>query len=359
MTLTFSHTTAAQRVHFGAGRAPEHVRAEVERAGAARVMLIAGGSSAAVAARITEGVPVALVWTDVAQHVPVEAAIRAREAAASAAVDLLVCVGGGSTVGMAKAVALTHPVPIIAVPTTYAGSEATDVWGLTENGRKTTGSDSRVLPAAVVYDVTLTAGLDPRTAVASALNGVAHCVDSFWAPRADPLNATLGGEGLRALAIGARAMAADPAQESGRESAQYGAYLAAVAFASAGSGMHHKICHALGGTLGLPHAETHAVVLPHVAAFNLPASPDARRRISAALAGESAGHGADALGSLHALYSDVGAPRALRELGMREQDIALAVDVILPTIPPSNPRPVDGRALAALLTDAWAGGAAG
>ena len=205
-------------------------------------------------------------------HVPTSVAERAREVAAAHEVDLLVSVGGGSATGLVKAIALTSGLPIVAVPTTYAGSEATNVWGMTEDNRKTTGVDPKVLPQAIVYDASLMVTLPVEMSVASGLNALAHCIDSLWAPKADPINAALAAEGARALHAGLLAVAADPAGLPGREEALYGAYLAAVAFASAGSGLHHKICHVLGGMFNLPHAQTHAVVIPHVLAFNAPSA---------------------------------------------------------------------------------------
>src|SRR4051794_4250140 len=244
---------------------------------------------------VLTGVPVQVLHTDVAMHVPVEVAEHAREVAAEQDVDLVVCIGGGSTTGLAKAIALTSGLPIVAVPTTYAGSEATDVWGLTEGGRKTTGVDPRVLPRTVVYDASLMLTLPVATSVASGLNALAHCVDSMWAPRTDPLDQVVALEGMRALRGGLPQVVAGPTETAGREQTLYGAYLAGVAFASAGSGLHHKICHVLGGMFGLPHAETHAVVLPHVLSFNAPAVPELDRRMAAALAAATAVEGLRAL----------------------------------------------------------------
>jgi maleylacetate reductase len=276
-------------------------------------------------------------------------AARARAVAARDDVDALVCVGGGSTTGLAKAVALTTGLPIVAVPTTYAGSEATTVWGLTEGGRKTTGVDDRVLPRTVVYDAALTATMPVALSVASGLNAVAHCVDSMWAPRADPVNAALAVEGVRALNAGLRRVVTDPTGLAGREQALYGAYLAAVAFASAGSGLHHKICHVLGGMFGLPHAQTHAVVLPHVLAFNGSSAPAAARRLADAFGAPSAGAG------LATLMSTVDAPVSLREHGMPEDGIPAAVEAVLAAVPAGNPTPVTAENLTALLQAAWAG----
>src|SRR5262245_22744225 len=196
-------------------------------------------SDAARAEPVLVDVPVALLHTDVAMHVPVEVAERGRRVAEESDVDALVCVGGGSTTGLAKAVALTTGLPIVAVPTTYAGSEATPVWGMTEAGHKSTGTDLTVLPKSVVYDATLTQRMPVDLSVASGLNALAHSVDAMWAPAADPVNAVLAGEAIRALRIGLSAVVDEPTGLGGREQTLYGAYLSAVAFASAGSGLHH------------------------------------------------------------------------------------------------------------------------
>jgi maleylacetate reductase len=349
MTQTFVHETLGQRVLFGTGLAREHLAAEIERHAASRVMLIAAEPEAELADTLTTGMTIALRWSDVAQHVPVEAAERARAAASEHGIDLLVSVGGGSTTGMAKAIALTSGLPIVAVPTTYAGSEATNVWGLTEGARKTTGIDARVLPAAVVYDAALTLSLPVALSVASGLNAIAHCVDSMWAPRTDPINQALASEGIRALAAGLRAIHADSQSVEGREQSLYGAYLAAVAFASAGSGMHHKICHVLGGTYNLPHAETHATVLPYVLAYNAAAAPEAASRIAAAFGSTGA------LDGLLRLKADLNAPHALRDYGFDAGRIPEAAQLCVEAIPGSNPRAVTVESLESLLRAAWIG----
>ncbi|MCX2750054.1 maleylacetate reductase [Arthrobacter sp. MI7-26] len=349
MGLVFDHLTLGQRVLFGSGKASEHLTAEVVRLAARRVMVIAASSEVEIARSITSGIRVELWYDEVVMHVPVRVAERARAAATRAGIDLIVSVGGGSTTGLAKAIALTEGIPIIAVPTTYAGSEATNVWGVTEGARKGTGVDDQVLPVTVVYDASLTLSLPVGLSVASGLNGLAHCVDSLWGPRADPINAAIAAEGIRALAEGLPAIVADPAGLEGREQALYGAYLAAVSFASAGSGMHHKICHVLGGTFDLPHAQTHATVLPYVLAFNAPYAADAASRIAAGFGA------ADALEGLQALREKLDAPRALADYGFTEDGIAKAVQIALPAIPASNPRPVTEANLTALLHAAMTG----
>jgi alcohol dehydrogenase class IV len=347
--MQFVHESRAQRVHFASGAAADAVSTEIGLLGARRVMVIASAQESDLAERVTAQLPVAVRHDEVVMHVPVEVADRARRIAGDEGVDALVSVGGGSTTGLAKAVAMTTGLPIVAVPTTYAGSEATPVWGLTEAGRKTTGVDPVVLPRAVVYDASLTLGLPVGMSVASGLNALAHCVDSLWAPGANPINAALAAEGARALHRGLPEVTDDPTGLPGRERALYGAYLAAVAFASAGSGLHHKICHVLGGKYDLPHAQTHATVLPYVLALNAPNAEEAAERLAAAFGAPTA------LAGLQALRARLGAPRALRDHGFEEAQIPAAVEAILPAVPPSNPTPVTPDALAALLRAAWEG----
>lgn len=349
MAIVFDHTTLAQRVLFGTGRAVDHVGTAVAAVGAQRVLLIAGASAAELGDAIAAVTPVVARIQDIVQHVPAENAARAVRTAQDSHADLVIAIGGGSAVGLAKIIACETELPIVAVPTTFSGSEATDVWGITREGRKTTGSDPRALPKVVVYDPALSSTLPAKLAMASGVNAIAHAVDGFWAPRADPINTALGTEGLRALVPGLRALVADPADVEARERTIYGAYLAAVAFTSAGSGMHHKICHALGGTFNLPHAETHSVVIGYVAAFNGSSAPDAADRIMAVLGSESPGNG------FSALRQDLGTPASLRELGFAESSISSAARIILPSIPASNPRPVDAQGLEDLLRAAWAG----
>ena len=347
--VTFTHETLPQRVVFASFQAAAHVADEVARLGASRPMVIAGEAESTLVDPLVAALPVAVRHTEVVMHVPVDVAERARKAAETHDVDVLVSIGGGSTTGLAKAVALTTGLPIVAVPTTYAGSEATNVWGLTEGNRKTTGVDDRVLPRAIVYDASLMLSLPVPLSVASGLNALAHCVDSIWAPRVDPIDQALALEGIRALRLGLPSVVREPQAIEGREQTLYGAYLAAVAFASAGSGLHHKICHVLGGMYNLPHAQTHAVVLPYVLAFNAPSVPDSERRMAAAF------DAASALEGLQRLREQVDAPRALRDYGLRETDIPAAVDAVLAAVPPNNPTPVTATNLTELLTHAWEG----
>jgi alcohol dehydrogenase class IV len=352
--MRFTHETLPQRVVFATGGAAAAVAAELDTLRAARVMVIASERQEEVVDAIASAVPVVVRHDEVVRHVPVEVAERARVVAAEASVDAVVSVGGGSATGLAKAVARDPGhgpagLPILAVPTTYAGSEATDVWGLTQDGTKTTGADARVLPRAVVYDATLLASLPADLAVASGLNALAHGIDAMWGPRVDPIDRALAGEGIRALAAGLPLVAGRGSSLPGIERMLYGGYLAAVAFASAGSGMHHKICHVLGGMFDLPHAQTHAVVLPYVLAFNAPNALEEEARIAEAFGTSTAEQG------LAVLRAAVGAPRALKDLGMPEDGIVRAVGPVLAAVPENNPTELTEENVAALLRAAWEG----
>jgi alcohol dehydrogenase class IV len=345
----FTYDALPGRVVFGTGTSRTELAPELERLGASRVLLVAGGSAVAPARERTGGLPVVGEFTEVREHVPVPVAEKARTRAAEVGADVVLAFGGGSAVGTAKAIALTTGLPILCVPTTYSGSEATPVWGMTGGGRKTTGRHERVLPRTIVYDPELTYGLPVRISSASGLNAMAHCVEAFWAPRANPVSTALAEDGIRALAAGLARIPDEPSAEGARADALYGAYLAGASLAGAGSGLHHAICHALGGAYDLPHALTHATVLPHVVAYTLPYAPEALRRMARAFDTD------DPAAALRALAARLGIPKGLRELGLTEDQLEPIVERLDGHLPAGHPRPTDRDALRALLHDAWAG----
>jgi alcohol dehydrogenase class IV/protocatechuate 3,4-dioxygenase beta subunit len=357
----FARDTLPGRVVFGAGAARTALAGEVARLGVSRLLLIPSGSELSAARELTAPLAdrIAGTFTGVRAHVPVEVADAARKQAAAVGADAVLSLGGGSATGTAKAVALTTGLPVIAVPTTYAGSEVTPVWGLTEGDRKTTGVDARVLPRLVIYDPELTASLPGPVSAASGLNAMAHAVEAFWAPGRNPVSSLTAGEAIRVLAAALPAVLRDGADIGARGDLLYGAYLAGSTFAVTGSGLHHKICHILGGRYDLPHAQTHAIMLPYVLAFNAPGAPDAARQIGRALAGgglASAGlDGAAPAAALQRLAGQLGLPRGLHEIGLREEQIAEAARLIEPVVPADNPVPAGAAALQALLRRAWAG----
>jgi maleylacetate reductase len=346
--LDFEYGALPVRVIFGLGSADRKLAGVVDDLGARRALVIVTEPEEPLARRLVAPFAerVAGMFTDVRPHVPVAVAEAARAAAARHGADALISIGGGSTTGTAKAVALTTGLPIVAVPTTYAGSEVTPVWGLTEGGRKTTGTDLRVLSRVVLYDPGLTVTLPPGLSAVSGLNAAAHCVEAFWAPRANPVTSLMAEEGLRALESGLPGVVGDPGDLDARSKVLYGAWLAGTVFATAGSGLHHRICHVLGGAYDLPHAETHAVVLPHVTALIASSLPAVDARVSAAL-GAPGGPAAEALA---VLARRLGAPTALREIGLPEDELAAATRLVAEHAPDRSPDDIE-----ALLSAAWRG----
>jgi maleylacetate reductase len=346
----------AVRILFGSGLARDHLSDEVDRLGASRVLVIATVRehlrSADLLVPLTARI--AGVFTTVRPHVPVEVATAARELAAEVDADLLLAIGGGSTIGTAKAVALTTGLPILAVPTTYAGSEVTPVWGLTDRDGKRTGVDPVVRPRTVLYDPDLTMSLPIGESMVSGVNALAHCVDAFWAPNATPELAVDAADGIRMLAAGLVAIRADGNDPAGRAAALRGAMVAGQVFSHAGSGLHHKICHVLGGRYNLPHAPTHSVILPHVLAFNAPAAPAATAHIGEALGAGGSDAGA-AVAALVALERRLGVPERLSDLDFDPSEIGAAAEAILPGVPASNPRPVGKTDLVEILSAAYHG----
>jgi maleylacetate reductase len=350
VTLDFTYQALPMRVVFGMG-AIRSLPAEIDLLGLERALVLCGPEQEHAGRMIADalGERAAGVLAEARMHVPVEVADRARARARELGADGCVAVGGGSAIGLGKAIALAYGLPVVAVPTTYAGSEMTPVWGLTENGRKRTGRDVRVLPRSVVYDPQLTRSLPVELSVTSGLNAVAHAVEALYAPDATPIISLLAEAGARALtgALPALVRAADDLEARGQ--ALYGAWLCGACLGATTMSLHHKLCHVLGGTLDLPHAPTHAVVLPHALAFNQPAAPGAVAALSRALDGAP-----DPARRLWELAGELRAPRSLRTLGMAEADIEHIVEQALAS-PYANPVPVTADGLTRLLRAAWAG----
>src|SRR5262245_37412049 len=280
---TFTYEARPQRVTFGAGRRRE-VAAEVDRLGAERAVLISGATPE-IGDELASvlGGRLAGRWDEFVQHVPVELAARAREFVDERRADVVVTVGGGSATGLAKAIALTHRLPIVAVPTTYAGSEQTPIYGLTGGRDKQTGRDPIVQPVSVVYDTELTLVLPPEVTGPSAFNALAHSVEGIYAEGHNPVTTALALEAVGAIARALPVGMERPDDIDSRGELLYGAYLSGVVLGATSSGLHHKIAHVLGGTYDLVHADAHSVLLPHVVAYNAPALPDEFGRLATAL----------------------------------------------------------------------------
>ena len=335
------------RVAFGTGAADD-LLAELGALGVERVLIVTtpGRARALDAVRASARDRIVGVCDLAALHVPRQRVSAAVEAIDRLEADALLAVGGGSAIGLAKAAALERPLPIIAIPTTYAGSEMTSIWGVTDGDLKRTGRDARVAPRLVIYDPRLTLSLPPAVSAASGMNAMAHAVEALYGANASPEAAAAADDALRCLSRALPLVVTDPSDLEARVMALRGAYFAGVALELGTMGLHHKICHVLGGTFGLPHAETHAVLLPHVVAFNAPAAPGAMSRIAEALGARAAMTG------LRDLNRTLGLTMTLADLGLRKDDIPRAARLVAAGSYP-NPRPVTEAAVVELLTAAW------
>lgn len=348
-TPPFVYNGQPSRVIFGQGSL-QQLEAEIERLGAKRALVLCTPEQRPQAEHIAQllGNRAADIFDKAVMHVPIETAREAREVARRLGADCAVAIGGGSTTGLGKAIAMDSGLPILAIPTTYAGSEMTPVFGLTENGLKRTGKDPRVLPKTVIYDPELTVSLPVELSITSGMNAIAHAAEGLYAQDGNPVMSLMAEEGIRALAAGLKSIHRDPADLAARGDCLYGAWLCGTVLGNVGMALHHKLCHTLGGSFNLPHAQTHTIVLPHAIAYNQSAAP-ALSRISRALGVDSSPAQA-----LFDLSSSLGAPTRLKELGLTEVDLDRATDIALSN-PYWNPRAIEATAIRQLLQDAYEG----
>jgi maleylacetate reductase len=346
-TLSFRFRPKPMRVVFGRGTVAE-LGAAVRELGAARVLVLSTPGQAPLAALAARylGSLAAEQFTGATMHTPVAVTEAALARLTTARADCLVAIGGGSTIGLAKALALRTDLSQVAVPTTYAGSEMTDILGETKDGAKTTIRDMKVLPETVIYDVELTRGLPPRVSATSGLNAVAHAVEALYAADGNPALAALASDGITRLARSLPLVLLDPGDLQARSDALSGAWLCGICLGNAAMALHHKICHVLGGSFSLPHAETHAVMLPHTVAYNAPAAPDAMARIADALGADDAVEGLMAL--KHGLIGDM----SLASLGMPRDGLEAAARTAVAN-PYANPRAIAYEPILAMLRAAY------
>lgn len=349
MIGSFTFDNLPCRVVFGSGTL-NAAKAEIERLGGRRALVLTTPQQEEQGKKLgaTLGPLYAGVFADATMHTPIEVTARAMEMMKACDADCIVSLGGGSTTGLGKALALRTGVNQLCIPTTYAGSEMTPILGETRDGLKTTIRDDAVLPETVIYDVDLTLTLPVNLTATSGINAIAHAVEALYARDTNPVTSLMAEEGIRALASALPAIAARPGDRAARSDALYGAWLCGVCLGTVGMALHHKLCHTLGGTFDLSHAETHTIVLPHALAYNAPAVPEAMARIARAIGATDAARG------LHDLAARLGAKLALRDIGMTEGGIDRAADLAV-TNAYWNPRPLDRNAIRDLIARAWAG----
>lgn len=373
MMQPFVYTSQQARVIFGAGSLRE-IAKEMDTLGARRALVLSTQVQRNEAQRVADllGARCVAIFDQATMHVPIETARQARQVAHDAGADCAIAIGGGSTTGLGKAIALESSLPIIAIPTTYAGSEMTPIYGITEGGHKImplpdgaapqggasgpasgpttkkTGRDARVLPKTVIYDPELSLGLPLALSITSGINAIAHAAEGMYAADANPITQLLGAEGIRAMHQGLTRIVGDATDLNARADCLYGAWLCGTVLGSVAMGLHHKLCHTLGGTYNLPHAETHTIILPHALAYNASAAPEAMKRIADAL-GTS-----DAPSGLYEWAKSLGAPVALKDIGMLESELDRCAEIASQDAYP-NPRALEKNAIRALLYSAYHG----
>lgn len=345
----FVYQAAPARVVFGPGTVAA-VAEEADKLGIRRALVIATAEQGADGERVAAilGNRAGRVFAGARMHTPVDVTDAAMAVVRANDIDGTVAVGGGSTTGLGKAIALRTDLPQIVVPTTYAGSEMTNLLGETAGGEKRTLRDPRIRPETVIYDVELTLSLPPRLSVTSGLNAMAHAVEGLYARDGNPVLSLMAEEAIRAFSAALPVIAASPRDLGARSDALYGAWLCGIVLGASSVALHHKLCHVLGGAFDLPHADTHAVILPHAVAYNAVAVPEAIGRVARALGVKDAATG------LFDLARTTGAPTALRDIGMPEDGLDRAADLAAAD-PYWNPRPIERDAIRALLADAWEG----
>jgi len=345
----FNFTGLPTRVVFGEGTLRQ-LEEEVRALGCSRVMVLCTPQQVAQGQSLMNqlGTMAVGLFSDAAMHTPVDITDRALTQLSTTQADCIVALGGGSTIGLSKALALRTDIKQIVIPTTYAGSEATPIIGETKDGVKTTQRTLKVLPEVVIYDVALTLSLPVAVSSASGMNAIAHAVEALYAKDANPLTSTLAIQGIHALKDALPRIQLNPLDKDARSNALYGAWLCGLCLAQVGMSLHHKLCHTIGGSFNLPHAETHSVILPHAVAYNALAATQAMQQLTQTMGVSNAAQG------LFDLATKLKLPTSLQSLGMTQEQLTRATDLAMAN-PYWSPRAIERAGIAQLLENAFHG----
>ena len=377
----FEYNASPARVIFGSGTLSK-LSSEVSRLKLSAPLLLSTPQQVHQASHLKDLLhgKIAGIFTEATMHTPSAVTDKALAYAKSTNADSVISIGGGSTIGLGKAISIRTGLPHICIPTTYAGSEMTPILGETVDGRKTTRSDPKILPGTVIYDVDLTMTLPVSVSAASGVNAIAHsgmspfppsspglhpsvphikystwlihplAVEALYAQNRNPITSRLALEGIKALASSLPTIVSSSSDIPARQHALYGAWLSGICLGSVGMSLHHKLCHTLGGSFNMPHAETHTIILPHALAYNAPKIPDEMKKLAEVLPGS----GGDAVAGLNVLLQRLQVKRGLKDFGFKEEDLDKAAEIAVEK-PYWNPRPVEKEKIRELFRRAWAG----
>jgi maleylacetate reductase len=345
----FVYQAQPQRVVFGSGTLAAAAD-ELARLGCSQALVLSTPQQKASGDELARDLGKLCVGTfaHATMHTPVDVTDAAVAVAGRLKADCVVALGGGSTTGLGKAIALRTDLPQLVIPTTYAGSEATPILGETRDGRKFTQRSPKILPEVILYDVELTMTLPAALSVTSGLNAIAHATEALYARERNPIIALLALDGVRALVSALPRIVIDGHDREARSDALYGAWACGTCLGAVGMALHHKICHVLGGSFDLPHAETHAIVLPHAIAYNETIARSELAPVGALLGSDGVGVG------LYDFGRRLGAPLRLADIGMPRGGLDKAADEITSN-PYWNPRPVERAGILRLLENAFDG----
>ncbi|KAK9452826.1 hypothetical protein V1511DRAFT_506505 [Dipodascopsis uninucleata] len=351
MPLEFEYNSIPTRVFFGVGSI-ERLPEEMKRLGKLSPVILTTPQQVEIAEilrRVLNG-KIAGVFSEATMHTPVHITEKAVAYLEGIAADSVVSVGGGSTIGLGKAISIRTGLPHVCIPTTYAGSEMTSILGETKDGLKTTRTDVNIYPSAAIYDTNFTMSLPTTMSATSGINAIAHAVEAMYARQANPIISIVALEGIKALATALPIIVANAADFEARSLALYGAWCCGTCLGSVGMALHHKLCHTLGGSFNLPHAETHTIVLPHVLAYNAPAIPEVMKKLADVLPDSNG----DAIEGLNILIDKIQFRKGLKDFGMKESDIDKATSIALSN-PYWNPRAIEENGIRELISRAWSG----
>jgi maleylacetate reductase len=343
------YNATPSRIVFAEG-AINGIADEVVRLGARRALVVTTPGRSGLGDRVASllGDRCAGLWPEAVSQVPIELARRGRQAARDVGADCIVSVGGGAAVGLGKGISLELGLPIIAIPTTYSGSEVTGFCGITIDGVKRMHTSLNMLASTVIYDPELTLGLPADISAASAMNALAHCVDAIYVPTVDPVTVLAAIEGARVIAHAAPRVIARPDDIHARSELLYGAYLGGVAL-TGGFALQHGLAHVLGGSFNIAHGLSHTLVLPYVAHYNSAFAPVPLRQLADAIGAPSLGAG------IHDLARSLNIRMGLTDTGLDPSALDTAARITVETDDGYNPGPVTVEVVRGILDAAWNG----